>query len=377
LWIIFKHKETLEQDKITPESDTQDPDVSQLRKVVSKGLYQQEDPLVINELRKVYDDGKLALKNLSLIVKKNTCFGLLGENGAGKTTTISLLTGLFPPTSGYALVGGYDITKEIDMVHLVIGLCPQFDVLWSDLTCKEHLLFYARLKGIHPTKEEAHVIHILREVGLYEARHRHASNLSGGMRRRLSLAISFVGNSVITFLDEPTTGLDPATRRHIWTIIARGKKNRAIVLTTHSMDEAEILCNSIGILANGVMRCFGSPQHLKSTHGEGYLLNISYDMKDKKMVSNFIKKSFPGIKRVARYRGTDQYKLPKRATQISELFAHMEKSYKSYGITDWAISQLGLEDIFQSIVNPGEKSESNSTPFNFIVQNSIYQNIEE
>jgi len=170
------------------------------------------------------------------------------------------------------------------------------------------------------------------------------------MRRRLSLAISFVGNSLITFLDEPTTGLDPASRRHIWTIIARGKTNRAIVLTTHSMDEAETLCNSIGILAHGVLRCLGSPQHLKSTHGEGYILNISYDYKDKKRAAKFIKNCFPSVIRTARYRGTDQYKLPGRVIQISELFIIMERDAKANGIIDWAISQLNLEDLFQSIV---------------------------
>jgi len=291
------HDDNEENPLLNSEVDQgEDPDVLQVKQAVLEGNYQPSDPLVLNQLHKVYDDGKVAVKSLSLLVKQNTCFGLLGENGAGKTTTISMLTGMFPPTSGYALVGGYDITQEIDTVHLVIGLCPQFDVLWDDLTCKEHLLFYARLKGIPPSEEYEHVCRILKEVGLYYARNRHAIKLSGGMRRRLSLAISFVGNSRITFLDEPTTGLDPASRRHIWTIIARGKTNRAIVLTTHSMDEAETLCNNIGILAHGVMRCLGSPQHLKSTHGEGYLLNISYDIKDKRSASQFIKNSFPDAK---------------------------------------------------------------------------------
>ena len=147
-------------------SESEDRDVALMRKEVDAGNFSPSDPLVTNKLRKVllpfinvfvavvvmlslcqvYDSGKLALVNLDLIIRRNTCFGLLGENGAGKTTTISMLTGLYPPTSGWALVGGYDIRTEIDKVHLAMGLCPQFDVLWDDLTPKEHLLFYARIK---------------------------------------------------------------------------------------------------------------------------------------------------------------------------------------------------------------------------------------
>jgi len=258
-------------------------------------------------------------------------------------------------------VGGYDITRDIDMVHLVIGLCPQFDVLWDDLTCKEHLLFYARLKGIPPSEEDEHVRQILREVGLYDARNRNSINLSGGMRRRLSLAISFVGKSRITFLDEPTTGLDPASRRHIWTIIARGKKDRAIILTTHSMDEAETLCNNIGILAHGVLRCLGSPQHLKTTHGEGYLLTVSYAQNDKRSASRFVKKAFPAAVRALRFRGTDQYKIPRGNVEVSNVFAKMEKESQNQGIKDWSISQLGLDDIFQSIVRSTQNEVERST----------------
>uniref|UniRef100_A0A6B2L4B2 ABC transporter domain-containing protein n=1 Tax=Arcella intermedia TaxID=1963864 RepID=A0A6B2L4B2_9EUKA len=334
----------------------EDDDVANIRSLVKKRKFSDEDPLVLDELRKVYADGKIAVKNFCLDVKKNTCFGLLGENGAGKTTTISMLTGMFPPTSGTALVGSYDITSEIEMVQLVIGLCPQFDILWDDLTCLEHMLFYSRIKGIDPNEEMDHAKQILREVGLYDARHRNAVNLSGGMRRRLSLAISLVGKSRITFLDEPTTGLDPASRRHIWTIIARGKRDRAIILTTHSMDEAETLCNNIGIMAHGALRCIGSAQHLKSRFGEGYLLTLSYQIENKKSATKFIKSQFQGAVRTARFRGTDQYKIPN--CKVSQVFLIMENEYEKVGIKDWSISQMGLESIFQRIVKETNEKEN-------------------
>lgn len=118
-----------------------------------------------------------------------------------------MLTGLFPPTSGTALVAGYDIRTEIDKVHLSMGLCPQFDVIWSDLTVEEHLLFYCRLKGVETSQESSHVNRIMKDVGLHTAKDKLASDLSGGMKRRLSIAIALVGHSKIVLLDEPTTGL--------------------------------------------------------------------------------------------------------------------------------------------------------------------------
>jgi len=276
---------------------------------------------------------------------------LLGENGAGKTTTISMLTGLFPPSSGSALVGGYNIVNEIDKVHIVMGLCPQFDVLWDDLTCMEHILFYARLKGIQPDEEEEHCRQLLREVGLYDVRNRNSSQLSGGMKRRLSLAIAMAGDSRIIFLDEPTTGLDPASRRRIWEIISVAKQNRAILLTTHGMDEAETLCDEIGILAHGKLRCFGSPQHLSSSYGEGYQLTLAFEPKNLEMVRSFVEELIPLAKVNSKFRGTLEYRIARGKVTISDLFSMMERDGYNHGITDWSISQLGLEAVFQKIVS--------------------------
>ena len=145
------------------------------------------------------------MRNLTFAITKGECFGLLGPNGAGKTTTISILTGLFPPTSGTARVGGFDIAEDIDLVHRVMGVCPQFDTLWMDLTCEETLLFYARLKGVAAKDENAHVVESLTQVGLQDTPKRLVKDLSGGMRRRLSVAVALVGDPRIVFLDEPTT----------------------------------------------------------------------------------------------------------------------------------------------------------------------------
>eukprot|EP01128_Nolandella_sp_AFSM9_P010418 TRINITY_DN7197_c0_g1_i1.p1 TRINITY_DN7197_c0_g1~~TRINITY_DN7197_c0_g1_i1.p1 ORF type:complete len:1837 (-),score=357.54 TRINITY_DN7197_c0_g1_i1:66-5192(-) len=328
----------------------EDSDVARMRQAIQSGKFSLSDnPLVTAALHKKYGD-KVAVESLYLKVPKSSCFGLLGENGAGKTTTISMLTGLFPPTSGAAFVGGYSIVNDIDNVHKIMGLCPQFDILWEDLTCKEHLLFYGRLKGVDPEVEDEHARKLLKEVGLYESRNRYSSKLSGGMKRRLSLAISLCGNSRIIFLDEPTTGLDPASRRHIWTLISRARAGRSIVLTTHNMLEAETLCNQIGILAYGTMRCIGSPLHLRTTHGEGYRMTLAFDYGNDDDVLDFVSEQFPDGKVISHYRSTMEITLPPRTVKVASVFKKMEARGKKHVITDWSICQLGLGDVFQAIV---------------------------
>ena len=138
-----------------------------------------------------------------------------------------------------------------------MGVCPQFDILWPDLTVEEHLLFYARLKGIAPKNESDMVKSAMNEVYLTKFAKYKTRQLSGGMRRRLSVAISLVGDPKIVFLDEPSTGLDPENRRQLWDILAEVRGKRAIIITTHSMEEADVLCHRIGIVMDGVLRCVG------------------------------------------------------------------------------------------------------------------------
>ena len=149
---------------------------------------------------------------------------------------ISVLTGLYPITSGSAIVGGFDVKTQIQQIYKSIGICPQFDILWGDLSISEHLYFYARLKGVKAKDENKVVEKALKDVNLFELRKRITKNLSGGERRRLSIAVALLGDPKVIFLDEPTTGLDPEVRRIIWNIISASRKGRTVVLTTHSME---------------------------------------------------------------------------------------------------------------------------------------------
>ena len=175
-------------------------------------------PLIVKDIKKVYPGlhgrpPKVANHSISLSINSGELFGLLGPNGAGKTTLISQLTGLYAPTKGNAWIGGCSLQDELQLVQLQIGLCPQFDVLWDDLTVEEHLLFYARVKGIAPNEEVEYVKKAIADVHLTKHTQTQTKELPLGMRRRLSIAIALVSKPKVVFLDEPTTGLDPETRR--------------------------------------------------------------------------------------------------------------------------------------------------------------------
>ena len=184
----------------------EDQDVKDERKRVDSNEHDPQSPLIVKHMRKVYPNGKVAVQDVTFAVNNNSIFGLLGPNGAGKTSLISILTGLYPPSQGFASLGGFDINKEQKKVFNCTGVCPQHDILWSDLTIKEHLLFYARLKGVAIKDEEAYVTKAIDQVDLSKFTNRLSQGLSGGEKRRLSIAIALIGDPKVIFLDEPTTG---------------------------------------------------------------------------------------------------------------------------------------------------------------------------
>ncbi|XVF51954.1 hypothetical protein PTKIN_Ptkin04bG0225500 [Pterospermum kingtungense] len=219
-----------------------------------------------------------AVKGLWVNLAKDQLFCLLGPNGAGKTTAINCLTGITPVTGGDALIYGYSVRSSVGMSNIrrIIGVCPQFDILWTTLSGQEHLELFSSIRGLPPSTIKSVVEKSLAEVRLTEAAKVRAGSYSGGMRRRLSVAAALLGDPKLVILDEPTTGMDPITRRHVWDIIENAKKGRAIILTTHSMEEADVLSDRIGIMAKGRLRCIGTSIRLKSRFGAGFIANISF-----------------------------------------------------------------------------------------------------
>ncbi|KAM6107258.1 LOW QUALITY PROTEIN: phospholipid-transporting ATPase ABCA7 [Pterocles gutturalis] len=228
----------------------------------------------IRNLVKIYrNSGRAAVNGLSLDFYEGQITSFLGHNGAGKTTTMSILTGLLPPTSGTAYILGWDIRTDIGSIRKSMGTCPQHNVLFDILTVEEHVWFYGRLKGLSEQRVAAEVEQLLQDTGLHKRREQ-TRNLSGGMQRKLSVAIAFVGGSRVVILDEPTAGVDPFSRRSIWELLLKYREGRTIILSTHYMDEAELLGDRTAIVAQGRLCCCGSPLFLKARLGTGYRLTL-------------------------------------------------------------------------------------------------------
>uniref|UniRef100_A0A8D0FT69 ATP binding cassette subfamily A member 13 n=1 Tax=Strix occidentalis caurina TaxID=311401 RepID=A0A8D0FT69_STROC len=215
---------------------------------------------------------KAAVKDLSLSFHRGQITALLGPNGAGKTTVISLLTGLYPPSSGTIIINGKDIRTDLAAIRTELGVCPQYDVLFNILTVREHLLLYGSVKAPGWTREQLN--QALEDVDLSQHQYKPVGALSGGMKRRLSIAISFIGNSKTVVLDEPTSGVDPCSRRSIWDVLLKYKAGCTLIFTTHHLDEAEVLSDRIAILQRGQLRCCGSPSYLRETYGQGHSLTL-------------------------------------------------------------------------------------------------------
>lgn len=214
-----------------------------------------------NHLTKIYDD-KTVIHNVSLTIKKGELFSLLGVNGAGKSTLIKMLSCLLQPTSGNALVFGHDVVKEANRVKNVIAVSPQETAIASNLTVYENLELMAGVHGFSKKKRKQKVIEIMHTFSLTPYGKQRSKTLSGGWKRRLSIAMALISEPAILFLDEPTLGLDILARRELWKVIQALKGNVTIILTTHYLEEAESLSDRICILKQGEVKALGTAEEL-------------------------------------------------------------------------------------------------------------------
>lgn len=279
---IGKLPYVLPKNKIPPKSDTQlalDEDVVEEETRVESA---QNLKVSVSRFRKIYPAVRgppvLAVERTSFGLEYGECFALLGINGAGKSTTFKALTCEIPATSGLITINGFNVQRDFDQARRLIGYCPQHDCIFDLVTVEEHLEYYARIKGI-PVEKRAELINKqIIDMNLDEHRKKPAGTLSGGNKRKLSVAIAILGNPPIILLDEPSAGMDPEARRFMWSVVARisqQRKQSAVILTTHSMEEAEALSTKMGIMVKGgVFRCFGSSQHIKNKFGTGYEIEV-------------------------------------------------------------------------------------------------------
>ena len=227
-----------------------------------------ENFVVASHLRKSFGS-ILAVDDVSFSIRAQEIFGLLGPNGAGKTTTIRMLSTVLQSDDGDVTIGGHSVSRESDEVRKIIGVCPQELALYPELSAMDNLVFFGRMAGLSRKEARAAAGQNLDLVGLLDRAKDKVDNFSGGMKRRVNIAISLMSRPRLLFLDEPTVGIDPQSRNHIFeTVESLRDDGMTVLYTTHYMEEADRLCDRLGILDNGRLIRLGSPHELKSEIGD-------------------------------------------------------------------------------------------------------------
>ncbi|XP_069366934.1 retinal-specific phospholipid-transporting ATPase ABCA4-like isoform X2 [Paralichthys olivaceus] len=406
---LEREKELLRRQQETPNEDEEGQDSGR-----EGQLFFEPEPVglmlgvQIQELVKVFHgSSRPAVNCLNINFYEGQITSFLGHNGAGKTTTMSILTGLFPPTSGTAFINGRDIRTDIDIIRSSMGMCPQHNILFKHLTVEEHILFYSLLKGRTQAEAEKEVEDMLVDLGLPHKRHDEAQNLSGGMQRKLSVAMAFVGGSKVVILDEPTSGVDPYSRRSIWDLLLKYRTGRTVILSTHHMDEADLLSDRIAILSKGQLHCCGSPLFLKNCFGVGFYLTLVRRMKDLRKrendcdcasdcscscsictaykdqsqnqsqhldrvldgdienITSLIHHHVPDAKLIEMIGQELTYLLPNKGFKhraYASLFRELEETLNDMGLSSFGISDTSLEEIFIKVTADGEAANNSTTP---------------
>ncbi|TRY81063.1 hypothetical protein TCAL_04547 [Tigriopus californicus] len=285
---------------------------------------------------------------------------LLGHNGAGKTTTMSILTGLFSSSGGTAQINGLNIDTSMAKIRGDLGLCPQHNMLFASLTVREHLIFFGMLKGMSWKEARRESISVADRVMLSEKVTNMSTALSGGMKRKLHLGIALMGDSRVVLLDEPTSGMDPEARREIWDLLLDMKKDRTVILTTHFMEEADVLGDRIAIMAKGRVQCYGSSLFLKRAYGSGYRLTMTKGPDcDSSKVKNTIREHIPEAVTLSNVSGELAMSLPTESEEkFSDLLKRLTDMKSRLGIANFGLSVTTLEDVFLKV---GSKTEDTET----------------
>lgn len=303
-----------------------------------------------------------AVRGISLGVRRGECFGLLGPNGAGKTTTLNCLTGeIRPPTAGEVYVAGQAVTSsqgaDLHKAYQHLGYCPQVDPIIAGLTGRQHLLFFGSMKGMAPEQLDGEVDRILQRLGFEDAdKDKRAEDYSGGMKRKLALAIALIGARDVLFLDEPSAAVDAGAKRLLWRVIKLRAMQQSVVITTHSMEEADAVCDRLAIQVKGVLRCLGSPLHLKTKYGSGYRVEIQLCQRSVELeqaeaqLSEFLRGALsPEVRLFEKQGNRFVYQLPtlqRGVLTLGNVFDKMQSARKQLGVQDFAVTRPSLEQVF-------------------------------
>ncbi|EGR34524.1 hypothetical protein IMG5_008730 [Ichthyophthirius multifiliis] len=333
---------------ITNQQPAQDPGV--LQEVLRVENQENQDSIKAIKIHKVYPNGFHAVKGTTFGVQKGQIFGLLGPNGAGKSTTFNIITANIPKCAGKVFFK--DKQLQGNQYFDDVGVCPQGNCLWDFLSPVEHLRLFGRIKGLEKDKLEQMVNYYNLQLDLDKFQTKSA-NLSGGNKRKLCVANALIGSPSLLFLDEPSTGLDPIAKRQLWKCLKEVlfQKQSSIVLTTHSLQEAEDLCDKISIQVNGEFVCLDSLQNLRDKYGNGYKIYIKLNQNNQQDIRNSINQLYNNAKimneKDPNYLNCLIFQVSSQNFSFAKTFQLLFNELKlNQKIEDFSISQSTLEEIF-------------------------------
>ncbi|XP_069016034.1 cholesterol transporter ABCA5 [Embiotoca jacksoni] len=332
--------------------------------------FRGKEAIRINNIRKVYkekDNVVEALRGLTFDIYEGQITALLGHSGAGKSTLMNILCGICPPTNGTATIYGSPVAEIADGSEMkqLVGVCPQFNIIFDVLTVEEHLRIFAAIKGIPPADIDAEVTQVLKDLDLEKIMTAQAKNLSGGQKRKLSVGIAILGDPKILLLDEPTAGMDPCSRHQVWSLLKSRRAGRVTVLSTHYMDEADILADRKAVISQGQLKCVGSSMFLKIKCGVGYHLRMSISERcDAERVTSLVKQHVSKAKLSRQHEAELTFTLPLESMDtFPGLFSELD-SQPDLGVINYGVSMTTLEDVFLRLEAEAEVDQADYSVFN-------------
>uniref|UniRef100_A0A3Q3LXV7 Cholesterol transporter ABCA5 n=1 Tax=Mastacembelus armatus TaxID=205130 RepID=A0A3Q3LXV7_9TELE len=332
--------------------------------------FRGKEAIRINNICKVYkekDNVVEALRGLTFDIYEGQITALLGHSGAGKSTLMNILCGICPPTNGLATIYGCPVAEIADGSEMkqLVGICPQFNIIFDVLTVEEHLRIFAAIKGIPAADVDREVTKVLKDLDLEKIMTAQAKNLSGGQKRKLSVGIAILGDPKILLLDEPTAGMDPCSRHQVWSLLKSRRAGRVTVLSTHYMDEADILADRKAVISQGHLKCVGSSLYLKIKCGVGYHLRMSISEGcDADKITALVKQHVSKAKLSRQHEAELTFTLPFESMDtFAGLFLELD-SQTDLGIINYGVSMTTLEDVFLRLEAEAEVDQADYSVFN-------------
>ncbi|XP_050352900.1 phospholipid-transporting ATPase ABCA3-like isoform X1 [Nymphalis io] len=366
-WNFMCQKQYWSKKKVVPEEEEEE-ELEELDEVSNEPQYFEPPPKDMEVGIKIINVSKMfgkqrALSDVTLDVYKGEITVLLGHNGAGKTTLMSIITGMQKASEGEVYVEGLNTYKQRDEMQRILGLCPQHNLFFPDLTVMEHVMFFTMLKGTTYAEAKKSSIALLEQLGIANKSSNKSSQLSGGMKRRLQLACALAGDAKVLVLDEPTSGLDVETRRELWDLLLSLRGSRTVLLSTHFMEEAEALGDRVAALHSGRLRCHATTMHLKRALGTGYRLTFTtIGIPNEPAITATITSKIPEATVKETSLNSISYNLPSKCSdKFPKLFSLLESKRSALGIDSIGVGISTLEEVFLKLCSDVTTSFSDDT----------------